>query len=133
MAMVREGHYGYRRKVRATTVSAALTSVNKVILLAYNKEPLKVEGTNNFIPIISQTLQGWGKEDPPTEKKLLVEVDVVQHLVKCSMAPGADSRLRCIADWILIAFYFLLHIGEYTLKGRRDESTLHPKNSLDAP
>jgi hypothetical protein len=110
MAMVQEGHYGYGRKVRATTVSVALASVNKAILLAYNKEPLKVEGTNNFIPIISQTLQGWGKEDPPTEKKLPVEGDVVQHLV------------RCIADWILIVFYFLLRIGEYTLKGRRDES-----------
>jgi hypothetical protein len=81
-----------------------------------------VEGTNNFIPIISQTLQGWGKTDPPTEKKLPVEVDVIEHLVKCSMAPGADSRVRCIADWILIAFYFLLRLGEYTLKGKRDES-----------
>jgi hypothetical protein len=67
-------------------------------------------------------LQGWGKEDPPTEKKLPVEVDVVQHLVKCSMTPGADSRLRCIADWILITFYFLLRIGEYKLKGKQDES-----------
>jgi hypothetical protein len=27
-----------------------------------------VEGTNSFIPIISHTLQGWGKDDPPTEK-----------------------------------------------------------------
>jgi hypothetical protein len=81
-----------------------------------------VEGTNSFIPIISQTLQGWGKDDPPTEKKLPVEVDVIEHnLVKCSMAPGADSRIKCIADWILIAFYFLLRIGEYTLKGRRNE------------
>jgi hypothetical protein len=121
MAMVREGHYGYGRQVRATTVSAALASVNKTILLAINMEPLKVEGTNNFIPIISQTLQGWAKEDPPTEKKLLVETDVVEHLVKCSMAPGADSRTKRIADWILIAFYYLLRIGEYTLKGLRNE------------
>jgi hypothetical protein len=58
MAMVREGHYGYGRKVRATTVSAALAAINKTILLAINKDPLKIEGTNNFIPIISQTLQG---------------------------------------------------------------------------
>jgi hypothetical protein len=116
--MVREGHYGYGRQVRASTVSAALAAINKTILLAINKDPLKIEGTNNFIPIISQTLQGWAKDDPPTEKKLPVEVDVVEYLVKCSMAPGANSRLRCVADWILIAFYFLLRIGEYTSKGR---------------
>jgi hypothetical protein len=61
----------------------------------------------------------WAKDDPPTEKKLPVEVDVVEYLVKCSMAPGADSRMQCLADWILIAFYFLLRIGEYTLKGRK--------------
>jgi hypothetical protein len=89
------------------------------MLLAINKDPLKIEGTNNFIPIISQTLQGWAKDDPPTVKKLPVEIDVVEYLVKCSMAPGADSRMRCVADWILIAFYFLLRIGEYTLKGRK--------------
>jgi hypothetical protein len=122
MTMVREGHNGYGRQVRATTVSAALASVNKTILLVINKEPQKVEGTNNFIPIISQTLQEWAKEDPPTNKKLPVETDVIEHLVKCSMAPGADSRTKCIADWILIAYYCLQRIGECTLKGLRNES-----------
>jgi hypothetical protein len=51
-----------------------------------------------------------------------VEVDVVEYLVKCGMAPGATERDKCRGDWSLIAFYFLLRIGEYTCKGTRNES-----------
>ena len=53
-----------------------------------------MEGTKFFLPKIAQTLDGWAKEDPPTVKKLPVEVDVVEWLVRCGMEPGADEKTR---------------------------------------
>ena len=90
--------------------------------MATKKQPLKVLGLNSFLPRIADTLKGWAKEDPQVQKKLPVEADVVEYLVKCGLAPGATARERCVGDWALIAFYYLLRVGEYTVKGSRNES-----------
>lgn len=119
---IRCGYYGQGRTVRSSTVSTALAAVNTTIALAINKQPLKVSGTKAWLPKIQMTLDGWEKEDPPTEKKMPVEVDVPEYLVKCGLMPGASQLVRCIGDWVLIAFYFLLRIGEYTKKGSRNET-----------
>jgi hypothetical protein len=50
-------------------------------------------------------------------KKLPVEVDVVELLVKVAMTPGATAKTKAIADLCMIAFYYLLRIGEYTGTG----------------
>ena len=90
--------------------------------MATQKQPLKVKGEKSFMPRIADTLKGWAKEDPQVQKKLPVESDVVEYLVKCGLAPGATARDRCVGDWCLIAFYFLLRVGEYTAKSSRNES-----------
>lgn len=71
---------------------------------------------------IAETLAGFEKEDPPVEKKLPVGVDVVEYLVKLGMEPGAEQKVLATGDWGLIAFYYLLRIGEYTVKGSKGYS-----------
>jgi hypothetical protein len=123
MGMVREGKFGHGRQVRATTVSAALAAINKTISLATRQQPLKENGTSNFLFAIAETISGFAKEDPPVEKKLPVAVDVVEYLVKRGYhMPDADEQSRAVGDWSLIAFYYLLRIGEYTVKGKRNDS-----------
>jgi hypothetical protein len=122
MGMVREGKFGHGRKVRASTVSAALAAINKTISLATRQQPLKENGTSNFLFAISETISGFAKEDPPVEKKLPIAVDVVEWLVKQGLIPEAEERERAVGDWALIAFYYLLRIGEYTVKGKRNDS-----------
>jgi hypothetical protein len=78
--------------------------------------PLKVVGTNNYIPRVEQTLNGWRKTDDPVEKKLPVEVDVPELLVRLAMMVGVLEMAKATADLILIAFYYLLRVGEYTHK-----------------
>eukprot|EP00956_Cyclotella_meneghiniana_P022335 scaffold42146_cov69-Cyclotella_meneghiniana.AAC.1 len=51
-----------------------------------------------------------------------VEVDVPEHLVKCAHQQEGDEFSKAVADLILIAFYFLLRVGEYTVKGSRNET-----------
>ena len=61
-------------------------------------------------------IDGFAKEDPPTRKMLPVESDVPKLLVE--MGEGT-ARTRAVGDLSLIAFYYLLRIGEYTVKGKR--------------
>ena len=67
-------------------------------------------------------LDGWAKEDPPTQKQLPVEADVPEYLALLATLPLATPLDKAIGDLALIAFYYLLRIGEYTSKGRRNES-----------
>ena len=67
-------------------------------------------------------MKGWEKEDPHTIKKLPVEADVPELLVKWGTAAGATARESAIGNLALMAFYFLLRVGEYTVKHGRNES-----------
>eukprot|EP00956_Cyclotella_meneghiniana_P025446 scaffold53123_cov73-Cyclotella_meneghiniana.AAC.1 len=121
-AAIRVGRYGGGRQVRAGTVSAALAAVNTTIALAIDQQPLKVQGSKDFIPVIAQTLAGWRKEDPPVQKKMPVEADVPEYLAEAGRLPEANELGRAVGDLSMMAFYFLLRVGEYTVKGTRDEA-----------
>ena len=67
-------------------------------------------------------IKGWNKADPLTEKKLLVEVDIPELLVMEARKHGTSEKDKALADWTLIAFYYLLRIGEYTVKKSKNYS-----------
>jgi hypothetical protein len=64
--------------------------------------------------VVEQTLPGWRKKDSPVKKKLQLERDVPELLVHLAMAIGALEFIKVMADLILIAFYYLSRVGEYT-------------------
>ena len=67
-------------------------------------------------------LQGWRKDDPPTIKKLPVEADVPEFLSAAGTTSAATALDQAIGDLTLIAFYYLLRVGEYTIKQNRNYS-----------
>ncbi len=77
---------------------------------------------DKLIPRLAQIMTGWKKEDPPTMKKLPIGINVLEYIALCSLRPTATEHKRAAADLILIAFYYLLRVGEYTTKGSRAES-----------
>ncbi len=79
-------------------------------------------GSNKFLPSLQIILDGYRNEDPPTEKKLPVEVDVPKHLFSMGYGLGRSILGRTVRDVTLIAFHYLLCIGEYTVKGTQNES-----------
>eukprot|EP00956_Cyclotella_meneghiniana_P034401 scaffold104524_cov85-Cyclotella_meneghiniana.AAC.1 len=79
-ARVRHGGYGSGRKVKGGTVSTQITSIGKEIHMVCGNNPTKIDGSDRFIPRLSQTLDGWKRHDDPVEKKLPVEVDVAEYL-----------------------------------------------------
>ena len=55
-------------------------------------------------------------------KKLLVEVDIPELLGNLGEKSDATDFVRAMSDSVLIAFYFLLRVGDYTVKCNRNES-----------
>ncbi len=77
---------------------------------------------DKLIPRLAQMMDGWRKEDPPTIKKLPVGIDIPEYISLCSLRPLATEHDRAAADLILIAFYYLLRVGEYTMKSTRNNT-----------
>ena len=84
--------------------------------------PTKLANSKDLLPQLAQTIEGWRKADPPTTKQLPVESDVPELLVATGRRPGASELVKAVGDWTLVAFYYLLRVGEYTIKGSRNET-----------
>jgi hypothetical protein len=122
-AAVRSGSYGRGRTVTAATVSTAITAIGQTIALAVGINPTKLPGGDNkLLPRLSQMLDGWRKIDPPTTKKLPIEADIPEYLCKLGQSKTASPVAAAIGDLTVIAFYYLLRVGEYTTKGTRNSS-----------
>jgi hypothetical protein len=65
-------------------------------------------------------LDGYGKKDPATIKKLPVQPDVPELLVTTAYTGSGTEKDKTAADQTMIAFYYLLRVGEYTVKGSRN-------------
>ncbi len=90
--------------------------------MATNTNPTKIVGSDKLLPHLQQMLDGFCKADPPTTKQLPVDADIPEYLVKLGRDPEARELDRAIGDLTMIAFYYLLRIGEYTTKGTRNNS-----------
>ncbi len=121
-ARVRRGCYGRGKRVQTSTVSSAITAVGQEISLACEINPTKISGSDKLIPRLQQTYDGWRKQDPPTSKMLPVESDVPEWLVDRGRDALATELDKAVGDLVMVAFYYLLRIGEYTVKGTRNDT-----------
>jgi hypothetical protein len=121
-ARTRTGYYGRGGQVQSSTVSGIITAIGQPIALACNDNPTKVMGLENFLPAIQVMIDWYTKVDPPTKKMLLVKADVPELMVKMGYGKEGSIKAQVVGDLALIAFYYLLRIGEYTVKGKQNES-----------
>jgi hypothetical protein len=103
-------------------VSSAIIAVGQKIAMDTNTNPTKIMGSKKFLPCLQELLDGYRMEDPPTEKKLPVEADVPELLFDMGYGPNGTTLGQAVGNLSLIAFYYLLRVGEYTVKGSRNES-----------
>lgn len=81
-----------------------------------------MDGSDKLLLPLGLTVSGAKKWDKPVDKKLPVEADVVELLCSFGQMKNASLRDAVAGDWALIAFYYLLRIGEYTEKSLREQS-----------
>jgi hypothetical protein len=96
--------------------------VGQTIALARNDNPTKVNGPDKFLPALQVMLDGYSKSDPPTRKMLPVEAYVPNLLVEMGYGKGDSTHTQAIGDLAMIDFYYLLQIGEYTVKGKKNNT-----------
>ena len=106
----------------AGTVVGAITAVGQKIAMARGTNPTKMTGSKRLLPRLSQILDGWQKEDPPTTKQLPVKADIPKLLAENGRDGNASKLERAVGDLTLIVFYYLLRIEEYTIKGTQNET-----------
>jgi hypothetical protein len=90
--------------------------------MATGINPTKDGVSDKLIPRLAQILQGWKAQDPPVVGKLPIEVDIPEFLSRLGNLPHANELDQTIGDLTLIAFYYLLRVGEYTVKSTRNNT-----------
>lgn len=67
-------------------------------------------------------LAGFGQADPLPVPELAIPVAAVEKVGEWGQATGATEKEKAVGDLAIIAFYYLLRVGEYTFKRRRGRS-----------
>ena len=93
------GYYGKGNQVkRCTTVSSTLTAIGQTITLACDANPTKEMGSERLILQLQVMSDRYRKVDPPTWKKLPIQADVPELLVKRAYQSGTPQRQKETAD-----------------------------------
>ena len=121
---VRTGSYNPTGKqVGCQAVQVALRAVGATFELDGKPNPTyRSEG--RYWLAIERQLEGYRRKDPPVVAKLAAPVRLVNHISDVGFGKGT-ARALALGDMCLIAFYFLLRVGEYTShrKGEQRRTT----------
>ena len=119
---MRKGSPGRGKQVHIGTVRAALGGVNTKIALYTGRQPLHQPGSNDkYILPLQHILKGFENKDPPRVNNLEVHPDLPYWLFKWVHRKGISPQQQAVEDLEMIAFYYLLRVGEYTAPKRRGQ------------
>ena len=110
-ARVRKGYYGKGKQVTVQTITQALSAITKTCELVGQPSPVLQAEKTYKVPV-AWLVEGYRREDPPATPQLTVPVTVPIQCHKSAYATK-DPRQQAIGDLTLIAFYYLLRVGEY--------------------
>jgi len=68
-------------------------------------------------------IAGFDNFNPAVEKKLAVGPDVPKFAAVWAHQHNTSPQQQAIGDLVIIAFYYLLRVGEYTTKDKRTKQT----------
>jgi hypothetical protein len=109
---VREGQYGKGHKVQVQSVEFALRAVAQKYLLDGYPDPRRASPAQQSLDLpIACLLKKYGDEDPPPEPKLAVPISTITGIAE---KYRWTAHLSAVADLVIIAFFYLLRVGEYT-------------------
>ena len=72
--------------------------------------------SDKLLPRLQEVVARFRKEDTATNKKYPVEVDVPEYFTELEKCDAASELLNSVGDNILMAYYNLLRVGEYTVE-----------------
>jgi hypothetical protein len=114
-ARIRTGFIGIGRPVGAQTVEKALRHVAQARVLAGLNDPRRTSGRNDFDLPFAEILKSYKQADPAPKPQVALPVHAIEAATAAGLAPDAPPHAQAVADLIILAFFFLLRVGEYTL------------------
>jgi hypothetical protein len=113
-ARCRSGVWGRGRQIRADTVAVSVRHIGQTYELAGYPDPRKPErGGPDMHIAFTRLYHAYRGADPASEPQLALPLKVFLDIVEHEGA-SADPLEQAISDFVTIAFYFLLRVGEYT-------------------
>jgi hypothetical protein len=112
-ARVRSGAYGKGAQIKVSGVTDALASISKTIQLAGEPSPI-YRAENTYHLALQRMVEGFRRQDPPSVPQLAVPITVPNLCYQASLRPTATKQDQAAGQLTLIAFYYLLRVGEYT-------------------
>jgi len=110
---VRQGNTGRGYQVRAGTVQDAIGAIGKTFELDGYTNPLYRPGTTSYHICIERQIEAFKRDDPPPQPQLAVPIDIPNWIFRNSRS-STRPQVQAIGELCLIAFFFLLRVGEYT-------------------
>jgi hypothetical protein len=109
---VREGRYGKGHKVQVQSVEFALRAIAQKYVLDGYPDPRHASPAQQSLDLpIAWLLKKYGNEDPPPQPKLAVPISTITGIAE---KYRWTAHLNAVADLVIIAFFYLLRVGEYT-------------------
>ena len=112
---VREGKYGLGSQVKVQSVKRALRHVAQKFVLDGRPDPRKSSPAQQSLDLpIARLIKSYQDNDPPPQPKLALPVSTITALaINYRWTP----HLYAVADLVIVAFFYLLRVGEYTSPG----------------
>jgi len=109
---VREGQYGLGNTVKVQSAAKALLAVSQKYVLDGHPDPRRSSPAQHALDLpIAHLLKKYGDDDPPAEPKLVVPLATIRKIAK---QYNLSDHHCAVADLCVIAFFYLLRVGEYT-------------------
>jgi len=109
---VRGRQYGKGHQVQVQSVVFALRAVAQKYVLDGYPDPRCASPAQQSLDLpIARLLKKYDDEDPPPEPKLAVPISTITTIVE---KYRWTAHLSAVADLVIIAFFYLLRVGEYT-------------------
>ena len=109
---MREGKYGNGHQVQVQSVARALHFVSQKLVLDRHPNPRRASSAEHALDLpIARLLKKYGDEDPPPEPKLAI---LISTLTAIAEKYRWSEHLSAVADLVIIVFFYLFQVGEYT-------------------
>ena len=109
-----------QRKVRAQTVQVSLRAVASKFEMDGEPSPVATS-QGKYHKKIGQLIEGYRRNDPAPQYKLAVPLTVPAYMY--SYGRHGTTKHKAIGDMAIIAFFYLLRVGEYTKEGNKRTRT----------
>jgi hypothetical protein len=126
---VREGQYGLGGRIQVQSVEVALQAVAQKYVLDGHCDPRHASPAQHSLNLpIARLLKKFKDEDPPPQPKLAIPVSTIWAIIrKYNFSPHHEV----VADLVVVAFFYLLRVGEYTASRRRQPKRTIPLQKCD--